>query len=533
MLGASTISCIVVVIFAAAAVGAAAQPAAKFVAAPPTDGGPALYPSNRAPLQPAPFAKLPIGSITPRGWVRHMLEMERDGMIGHLEEISRWCKFDGNAWTSPEGSGHSGWEELPYWLKGYGDLGYVLKDEAIAKETRRWIEGVLASQREDGWFGPRGMLDSIDKKPNAAGKPDLWPHMIMLNVLQSYQEATGDPRIVPFMTKYFKWQMSVPEADFVAGYWPKMRAGDNIESVYWVYNRTGEAWLLDLAAKIHRHAADWTSGVANWHGVNFTQGFREPAVYWVVSKDPKFLQASERNYATAMEQYGQVPGGMFGADENARTGFGDPRQGAETCSMVEFMHSFEMLTTFTGNPIWADRCEDVAFNSFPAALTPDFKGLHYITSPNVIQLDRFNKAPGLQNGGPLLNYSPGEVYRCCQHNVSHGWPYYAEELWLATADKGLCASLYSASEVTAKVADGSSVTIVEETDYPFDSKITLRVSTSAPVAFPLYLRVPRWCEAPKLTIKRAGCGDGREAGWICGDQQAVGQVAIRLCWNCR
>ena len=75
--------------------------------------------------------KLPIGAITPKGWLRHQLELERDGMAGHLAEISPWCKFEGNAWASPQGQGQNGWEELPYWLKGYGDLGYVLKDQAI------------------------------------------------------------------------------------------------------------------------------------------------------------------------------------------------------------------------------------------------------------------------------------------------------------------------------------------------------------------------------------------------------------------
>ena len=138
------------------------------------------------------------------------------------------------------------------------------------------------------------------------------------------------------------------------------------------------------------------------------------------------------------------------------------------------MHSFEMLTRITGLPLWADRCEEIALNSFPASMTPDQKALHYITAVNQVQLDRNNKSPGIQNGGTMFSYSPGEVYRCCQHNVAHGWPYYAEEMWLATADNGLCASLYAPSDVTAKVGQGAEVSIHEETDYPFRDTIELK-----------------------------------------------------------
>jgi DUF1680 family protein len=115
----------------------------------------------------------------------------------------------------------------------------------------------------------------------------------------------------------------------------------------------------------------------------------------------------------------------------------------------------------------------------------------------MVQLDRKNKAPGIQNHGTMLSYSP-HAYRCCQHNVSHGWPYYAEELWLATADRGLCASLYAASEVTAKVGDDAQVTIAETTDYPFRDTIELKIGLAKPARFPLYLRVPRWCEKPEI-----------------------------------
>ena len=470
------------------------EDAVKVVEVPATSVANAAYTSNRAPLAPSPFLKLPIGSIVPRDWLRHQLELEAEGMTGRLEEISEWCRFENSAWASPEGKGKFGWEELPYWLKGYGDLGYVLKDEKIAKEARRWIEAALASQEADGYFGPRANKTGLD------GQPDLWPHMVMLNVMQSFFEATQDPRVIPFMTRYLRWLNTQPPATFGRGYWPKLRFGDTVESSYWLYNRTGESWLLDLATKIHQNMAHWESGVINWHNVNITQGFREPGVYFMQSHDPKHLRAAESNYETVMSLYGQFPGGGFAGDENCRPGFGDPRQGFETCGIVEFMHSFEMLMKISGNPVWADRCEELAFNLLPASLTADEKALHYLTCANQVQLDEKNKAPAIQNGGTMFSYSPYGVYRCCQHNVSHGWPYYAEELWLATLDGGLCVSLYGSSEVTAKVGDGATVTLSEETSYPFDGAIELKVSAAGPTRFPLYLRIPRWCAAPTVEI---------------------------------
>jgi hypothetical protein len=453
-----------------------------------------FYPGNRAPLGRSALLKLPIGSIEARGWLRDMLQLEADGMTGHLEEISKWLDFSKSAWASKDGRGEYAWEELPYWLKGFGDLGYVTHDARIIAHARRWIDAVLDSQQPDGYFGPVGNRTSLE------GHPDLWPHMVMLNVLQSFYEATQDPRVLPFLTRYFHWLDALPGADFGRGYWPKVRAGDFIETAYWLYNRTGDDFLPGLAKKIHDNMARWDTGVIDWHNVNVAQGFREPAIYYLQDQDRGLLDAAERNYQAVMDQYGQFPGGGFAADENARPGHTGPQQGFETCGMVEFMHSFEMLSKISGDPVWADRCEEIAFNSLPAALTPDLKALHYLTCPNQILLDDSNHAPGIQNSGEMFAYSPGEVYRCCQHNVSHGWPYFAEELWLATADNGLCLSLYSASAVTARVGNGDTVQLTETTDYPFAGKVEVRVDCRQPISFPLYLRIPGWCHRPSLAV---------------------------------
>ncbi|NOY81502.1 MAG: transcriptional initiation protein Tat [Kiritimatiellaeota bacterium] len=462
-----------------------------------------LYAANRPPLAPSPLVKLPVGAVRPSGWLRHQLELMANGFTGHLESISPFCKFKGSAWADPKGQGNHGWEELPYWLRGFVDLGYLLKDKRIIEGSRRWVEAVLAGARPDGWFGPES---------NRRG-PDLWPNMIMLYALRSYHEATGDPRVLKLMTGYFRWLRTVPFDRFLSGSWQKWRAGDNLDSIYWLYNRTGEKWLLEVARINHERTADWSGGFPTWHGVNICECFREPAQFRQQFQDPRYLAATERTYDTVMGLYGQVPGGMFGADENCRRGFSGPRQAAESCSMVEFMHSFEMLTAITGDPTWADRCEDVAFNSLPCAMTPDLKGLHYLTAPNQIQLDRRNKSPMIQNGGDMFSYNP-YGYRCCQHNVAMGWPYFVESLWMAAPGNGLAAVMYAPCTVSAKVAAGQTVQWTEETDYPFGETVTLRLRTSHPVEFPLFLRIPRWCTQAGISVNGKVAEKNSGPGWV-------------------
>jgi len=453
------------------------------------------YPGNRPPLTPSPLIKLPIGAITPEGWLQTQLVLMKDGFVGHLDELSRFVRYD-SGWMN---NSSSGWEELPYWLKGFGDLGYVLDDPEIIAKAKRWIDAAVESQQIDGYFGP------ADNKVNR----DAWPNMIMLCALRSRYEATGDERMIPMITRYMRYLYELPPGDLLPYYWGEgkyrkewwqsVRAGDLLESIYWLYNRTGDRWLLELSARVYEKAARWQDGVVSHHGVNICQGFRCPAVWSQQSGDGADRAASEVIYAQIIDEYGQVPGGMFGADENCRGGYVGPRQAAETCSMVEMMHSQQTLLKISGDAVHAGRCEDVALNSLPASMTADLKGLHYLTAPNMVQLDRHNKAPGIQNGGTMLSYDPWR-YRCCQHNVAQGWPYYAEHLWLATAGDGLAAVFYAPCHVTAKVGDGVAVTIREDTDYPFDESVRFELAAQRTVEFPLSLRIPGWCEGATISI---------------------------------
>jgi hypothetical protein len=455
------------------------------------------YATNKKPLQPSGLVRLPPGSVKPEGWLKAILRMQADGFHGHLQELSPFLKKEGNAWLSKDGRGSQGWEEVPYWLKGYVNCAYALNDEKMIKEAHFWVEGAINSQQADGWFGPGEGRKGV--ATDLVGKSDLWPNMIMLFIFQDYFEKTGDKRVLEVMRKYFKYLEKLPDDKFLVGYWPPMRAGDQLYSILWLYNRTGEEWLLDLATKTHRRAARWDTGLINTHNVNIAQGFREPATWWVVSGKESDLTATERVWTDVRKKWGQVPGGMFGGDEICRDRYTGPRQMIETCGIVEEMLSDELLLSITGDPKWAERCEDVAFNSLPAAFTADMKCLRYLTAPNMPQSDHTNKAPGIANGGDMLGMNP-HIHRCCQHNGGHGWPYFNNHLWYATAGDGLAAMMYAPCTVTAKVAGGVEVMIEEVTNFPFEDEIEINVEPAKPVKFPLYLRMPTWCDDPKITL---------------------------------
>lgn len=498
--------------FAAALIAASgmftAQAQTSTVVDKPQTGTSTNYVGFRAPLVEAPLLKLPVGSIKPQGWLREYLLRQKDGLNGKLGTVSDWLDKNNNQWLSD--AGDHGWEEVPYWLRGYCSLAYILDDEEMKKEAQVWFDAVLSNLKSDGFLGPHNYEN---------GNPELWAQMVMLWALQTYYEYSGDARVLPAMTDYFKWEMNVPDSQFLKGLWQEKRGGDNLWSVLWLYNRTGDESLLPLIEKLHKNTSNWAmdNDLPNWHGVNVAQGFREPATYYMYSKDPSMLQATYNSFNTMRNRYGQVPGGMYGADENARSGYFDPRQGAETCAVVEQMASDEILMGITGDPFWADHCENVALNTFTAALTPDMKALRYITSPNMAISDEKLHGPSIDNNlRGMLSMSPFSS-RCCQHNHGMGWPYYAEHLVMATADNGLATMLYTANETTAKVgAEGKNVTLTQTTNYPFDENVTISLASDGDVAFPLYLRIPEWANGATVKVNgQAVAAEGAAGKYVC------------------
>ncbi len=518
---------------------------------------------NRDPLAPKAFLELPLGEITPTGWLRDQLQRQASGMTGHLDE--RYTKVVGprNGWLGGDGDG---WERGPYWIDGLLPLAYLLDDETLKKKVKPWIEWSLNHRAEDGYFGPIPFEKRPPSEPGIQKTPrrDWWPKMVMLKILQQYYDATGDERVTDLMLGYFRYQLKTLPGTPLDNwsFWANRRGGENLMVVYWLYNITGESFLLELAELIHKQSFPWTTVFLNddpapspdlahlyhyntgnrypfnmdlirrlsvdqlqaFHCVNLAQGIKEPIIYYQQHPEARYVEAVKKAFANTKRFHGQ-PQGMYGGDEPLHGP--DPTYGVEFCSVVEMMFSLEKMLAITGDLAFADHLERIAYNALPTQTTDDFNYRQYFQIANQVKITRHrrNFYEDHGHGSTDLCYGLLTGYPCCTCNMHQGWPKFAQHLWFATPDRGLAAVIYGPSKVSTEVANGQKVTIREETRYPFEETIRFKIEVAKPVRFPLHLRVPGWCEKATILVNgkphAEACGPSMgkiERTWRDGDR---------------
>ncbi|WP_141504528.1 beta-L-arabinofuranosidase domain-containing protein [Paenibacillus luteus] len=451
---------------------------------------------NKSPLAQTPFVPLPLGSVKADGWLLTQLELMKEGATGYAEDL--YGELNTNSeWlggTAPE----SNWERPVYYVKGLIALAYTLDDPDLIAKSQKWVSWILASQREDGFFGP-------------ASDNDWWPRMVALYVLKDYYEATDDERVLSFLTNYFRYQLNNLDQRPLRD-WGQVRSGDNLNVVLWLYNRTEDPFLIQLAEKLHAQGTDTTDVFTNnnfltsaksnpdnfytQHTVNVNQSIKTSAIYSQVSNNEADKLAFQAGNQHLDQLHNQITGMNSGTEMLAGL---SSTQGVELCAIVERVHSNAVAAMITGDPKIGDALEKITFNSLPGAMSKDLKTHQYYSLPNQVQ-------SGVTDHGFKQNYGNGTVqspysgFPCCRFNMHMGWSYFVKDMWAGTSDGGLGVIAYGPSRVSATIK-GAHVTVKETTNYPFEDEIRFTIEkASKSVAFPLKLRIPEWTDNAVVTV---------------------------------
>jgi uncharacterized protein len=457
---------------------------------------------NRAPLAANAFYPLPLGSVRPTGWLRRQLQIQADGLGGHLDET--WPDVGPNSgWLG--GTGES-WERGPYFLDGLVPLAYLLDNARLKAKAQKYIDWTLNHAAANGMIGP-------------TANDDWWPRMVMLKVLAQYQELTGDPRVMPVLERYFAYQSDqLPNRPLHD--WGKFRWQDEFLVVLWLYNRNGDSKLLNLARLLHQQGHDWQAQFADFqytapitaefiglnqgrsrelslssHGVNNAMAIKASPLWYLISRSEIDRVALQHQLA-ALDRYHGLPNGMFSCDEHL-AGL-DPSHGSELCSVVESMFSLEQSLAILGDPALGDRLERLAFNALPGAFTDDMWAHQYDQEPNQVECSLHRK-PWTTNGPESNLFGLEPNFGCCTANFHQGWPKFAASLFMLSHDDGLAAVAYSPCDVHTMVQN-TPFHLAEETEYPFRGTVRMIVNPASRLTAPLLLRIPAWANGATIQV---------------------------------
>jgi hypothetical protein len=450
-------------------------------------------------LPPRSFEPLPLGQVRPAGWLRTQLQIQADGLSGHLPDF--WPDVARSRWI---GGDAEGWERGPYWLDGLVPLAFLLDDPQLTSLAELWVDRILASQQPDGWLGP--------VHDERYGYPyDPWPLFVVLKALAQHHEATADPRIPVAMARLFRKLDSVI-AERPLRSWARYRWADLLVTAHWLYERTAEPWLLEVGARVQDQGYDWRAQFKHFpywnrvhpierdqstHGVNVAMALKAYGV-WSRQSGEAADRALPLRMLELLDRYHGQATGMFSCDEHLAGR--SPSQGSELCAVVETMYSLEVLLSVLGEPALADRLERLAYNALPATLTPDVWAHQYDQQVNQV-VCRVSEERVWTSNGPASNvYGLQPNYPCCTANLHQGWPKLVAHLWMRSQDDGLAATAYGPCTVrtTVRGVDVVDVQVDVATEYPFEGTIHVAVRSARAVRFPLHLRIPAWAEGARL-----------------------------------
>jgi len=454
---------------------------------------------------PVPHALIPLppGAVEPAGWLRDWAVSAREGITGHLDEDHPTF---GEAWkgkriNAPNAAADgTGWplEQCAYWLDGALRLGLVLDDKALIKKIRARLDPVVDGVlRAD--FGTSFIYWKKGDKPEGFNS---WAHSQLGRALVALYHGTDDRRVLDALVKVY--------VDYPANMGPIHFFGVsglcNLDAMLETYSFSGDRRILDRALQaiaqpgVEKEIQAWQQGrLSPGHMVILYENIRLPAIVYSWSGEPSLLQATRAAFKW-LDDHHMLPYGVTCGEEWG-SGIGAFRK-TETCDVTAMLLSTSWMYRIEGDSDWGDRMERAFFNAGAAPVARDFQTMCYYQSPNRIRSDSLPceqpHSPGPE--GVRFHRLGCASVLCCVGALNRIIPNFIIHMWMATRDNGLAATLYGPCTVSALAGARVPVKVTTTTDYPFGETIRMKVEPEASVTFPLYLRIPKWCQTARIQV---------------------------------
>jgi DUF1680 family protein/inosine-uridine nucleoside N-ribohydrolase len=387
-------------------------------------------------------------------------------------------------------------------------------DPALRAKLDRAATELIATQEPDGYLGTYlpGKRFGLERDADW----DVWSHKYNLIGLLTYHRFTGNEAALNACRKMGDLLITTFPAKksiLAAGTHKGMAATSVLEPMVLLYRATGDEHYLDFARYIvkswdepggpkiiqtllQEKQVNKTANGKAYEMLSNLVGLCELAR---ATGERNLLEpvlnawqdiVSKRLYLTGSASQGEHFRGDFELPNDAQAHV------AETCVTTTWIQLNLQLLRLTGEARFADELEKTIYNHLAAAQLPRGDDWCYFTA--------------LQGRKPYT----AEI-NCCHSSGPRGMALAPLQAYLKTRDdncEALAVSTFESSSVSLSL-DGTPVTVVQKSEFPFAGKSELRFQLVSSAKFAVRVRVPAWAAPLRLKLNGRTVNAEVRAGW--------------------
>ncbi len=291
------------------------------------------------------------------------------------------------------------------------------------------------------------------------------------------------------------------------------------ENLFLAYQRSGDPFYRDFAKRFLEDDTYFDPLAAGnnvlpfEHAYSHVNAFSSAMQAYITLGSDKHLRAAKNGFEMLLTTQSFATGG-WGPDE----AFGEPDRGQLGDSLRTSHSSFETpcgayghfkiaryLLRVTKDARYGDSMERVLYNTILGAWPIQADGTSFYYSDYATT-------------GKKVWYR--DKWPCC----SGTFPQLAADYHISTylrSDDGVYVNLFTPSTVRWTEGSGK-YGLTQETHYPMENTVRIRVAASQPVEYTLYVRVPGWTSDPVLSVNGKRVTEGLQPGTF---------AAVRRTWK--
>ena len=268
----------------------------------------------------------------------------------------------------------------------------------------------------------------------------------------------------------------------------------------------GKTGRKDIYSQSNKPVVDQTEA---WgHAVRAGYMYAGMADVAALTGDSAYIKAIDTIYENIISRKYYLTGGVgarhqgeaFGADYEL------PNLTAynETCAAISMVYLFHRMFLLHGDAKYIDCLERTLYNGVISGMSVDGGRFFY---PNPLSADGQYKF----NADNTNTRQPWFGCACCPSNLCRFIPSMPGYIY-GMRDDRIYVNLYVANTATMQVG-GNTVTLEQQTDYPWQGDVAITVRQTKTKDFALALRIPGWARGEVVPSDLYRFNDGKRQGW--------------------